>query len=39
MAKKKLPAALKAHQFKKGGHTAQSAGRKGGKMSPKRSKK
>lgn len=33
MAKRKLPAALKAHQFKKGGTRAKKAGGRGGRKS------
>lgn len=38
MAKGKIPAALKAHQFKKGSAKAKAAGRKGGKVSPAKPK-
>lgn len=38
MAKKKLPAALKAHQFGKGSKKSKKAGGKGGRKS-KRGKK
>lgn len=34
MAKGKIPAALKGHQFTKGSAKAKTAGTKGGKVSP-----
>lgn len=34
MAKRKLPAALKAHQFKAGSKKTKTAARKGGRKSP-----
>lgn len=37
MAKGKIPAALKAHQFKKGSAKAKTAGKKGGKVTPAKS--
>jgi hypothetical protein len=36
MAKRKLPPALKAHQFKKGTRKPKAAGRTGGMKSPKK---
>ncbi|MET9909691.1 hypothetical protein ABZZ74_23300 [Streptomyces sp. NPDC006476] len=36
MAKGKVPAVLKAHQFTKGSAKAKAAGAKGGKVSPTR---